>query len=667
MAVQSTVPRVILVGIRGFGHHHYIRLRALQSAGRLRMVALVDPIVAATTAREDELPVFARLADALTATRGAEIVVVASPIGAHFSIAHEALKAGADVLLEKPPVASLAEFHELLETERETGCVVQVGFQSLGSHALTAFDRDAFRLGAITSVNATGLWLRTAAYWARSRWAGRRSLDGIPVVDGVATNPFAHAVVTALRIAGCRAEQSVAHVDVELYRANAIDSDDTSVIRITGVNGRRITCALTLCAPEVHKPLVTAVGGSGSASFSYTTDEVRAEAGGRSESRSFDRDDLLTNLLDFRENGAPLIVPLADTGAFMRVLEKIRLADEPMRIDHRAIDWRGEGEERHPVVDGIESWITAAAASGKTFSELGAPWAFTGEDAITAQLRIGEKNVADYRDGAGTIGSSSPRPYLHPIRSLAGVTVSAHHTADHDWHLGLGFAVQDANGTNFWGGRTYVQDRGYVWRDDHGHITGELPAVHSGTLAQTLTWLAASGQPVIHEQRRLRWKPLSPAAWALEADFTLSPAGRFPVELASPGTKGRERAGYGGFFWRLPTCSEASIFTAVATGEDAVHGHPAQWIAWAASFSAAPGECGDATLVLTAADSVTAHDPWFVRQHSYPGIGSAVAWDTPTVIPSEGRLRRTFRVAVCDGRLDRAGAARISDALHTPW
>jgi len=69
--------------------------------------------------------------------------------------------------------------------------------------------------------------------------------------------------------------------------------------------------------------------------------------------------------------------------------------------------------------------------------------------------------------------SSSPRPYIHPVRTLKGVEVTATHPADHDWHLGLGFAVSDVDGTSFWGGGTFIRDRGYVLLDNHGIMKTE--------------------------------------------------------------------------------------------------------------------------------------------------------------------------------------------------
>ena len=68
-------------------------------------------------------------------------------------------------------------------------------------------------------------------------------------------------------------------------------------------------------------------------------------------------------------------MPLVSTGAFMAVLDAVAVAEEPVRIDPRAIRWEGEGNDRRAVVDNVEHWLWKAAVSGQTFAELGVPWA----------------------------------------------------------------------------------------------------------------------------------------------------------------------------------------------------------------------------------------------------------------------------------------------------
>jgi predicted dehydrogenase len=604
---------------------------------------------------------YADLAEALAAVGAVDVVIIAAPLGEHFRLAKIALAAGADVYLEKPPVASLDDFRSLLQAERESGRVIQVGFQSLGSRALQMLTEDTLDIGRLVRVSAVGPWSRTVGYWTRSPWSGRRSLGGRPVMDGVVTNALAHAVITALAIADCRQLDDVQSVDADLYRANAIDSDDTSVVRIRTTEGLQVTCALTLCAPVEREPLVHIQGTLGRASFAYTADRVEVETEDRSSTETTARVDLLENLIAHRRDGVPLLVPLVSTGAFMRVLGAIATAEEPVRVDPRAIGWEGEGRDRRAIVDDVEHWLWNSAMSGHTFAELEVPWAHRERDKLLVRARLSDAEVAVYRDGRGTIPTSSPRPYLHPVCSRAGVVVSAHHPADHDWHNGVGMAIPDVNGSHFWGGRTYVHGQGYVWLDNHGVIAGHPPELNDGALTQELQWIGHDGSVQLREERSISWSAGDDATWRLIFESRLR--ADVGAELNSPGSKGRIGGGYGGFFWRFPACENVDVFTAEARGEEDVHGTVAPWVAWSADFAAAPGISGPATIVVGAPGSASAGEPWFVRVREYPGLGSALAWDRHVILAPASVLYRRFDVAIADGRLTAAETSELAAEL----
>ncbi|VXC01706.1 Predicted dehydrogenase [Arthrobacter sp. 9AX] len=374
---ERPAAKVALVGVHGFGTHHLRNLKRLQAAGVVDLVAVADPTppapgsVPATTHAHPGLP------ELLAETSGLDLIIVATPIQTHAPLGLAALATATDLYLEKPPVASLADFNRLRDAAAASGRSVQIGFQSLGSHALTAIERllaDG-TIGTLQGISATGRWVRDRAYYKRSRWAGKRTIDGVDVVDGVATNPLAHAVATALRIAGARTTADIASLETELYRANPIESDDTSVIRIRTSSGLPITCALTLCATESVEPYVTLQGSAGTAVFHYTEDRLTVEtAAGRSE-EVFGRDDLTENLLAHRNGGTPLLSPLQDSGAFMLVLEAIRTAPLPAPIDAEYVRWEGEDDAAHAVVTGIEEALELAGGQHATFSGLGLPWA----------------------------------------------------------------------------------------------------------------------------------------------------------------------------------------------------------------------------------------------------------------------------------------------------
>jgi hypothetical protein len=276
--------------------------------------------------------------------------------------------------------------------------------------------------------------------------------------------------------------------------------------------------------------------------------------------------------------------------------------------------------------------------------------------------------VADYQDGSHVRAVSSPRPYLHPVRTLAGTVVTDHQPLDHVWHLGVGVALQDVDGVNFWGGRTYTRAAGeYVWRPDHGSIvrtgTAGQDGQHDGELAETLSWNGPDGAPVLTEQRTWTWAAVGSSTWRLTLDFALSPAGELPVSLGSPGSNGRHQGGYGGFFWRLPECRNATVWTPAGAGEGAVHGSVTPWLAWSGTFSAGTVDAGTAgagssggstsggaaTLVFVAGEGST--DPWFVRVEGYPGVGQSLAWDAPVIAEPGTPVRRSVIVFVADGIL----------------
>ncbi|ALV42248.1 oxidoreductase [Pseudarthrobacter sulfonivorans] len=387
----ASAARVALVGVHGFGAHHLGNLERLRAAGVVELVAVADPQPPEPGSVPAAAAVFPGLTELLAGTPDLDVIIVATPIQTHAPLGLAALATTADLYLEKPPVASLADFNILSDAAQASGRSVQIGFQSLGSHALAALEElvASGTIGTLEGISATGRWVRDKAYYKRSRWAGKRSIEGIDVVDGVATNPLAHAVATALRIAGARTTADVASVETDLYRANDIESDDTSVIRVRTATGLPITCALTLCASESVEPYVTLHGSAGTAVFHYTEDRLTVTTPAGQTEQVFGRDDLTENLLAHRREGRELISPITDSGAFMLVLEAIRTAPLPALIDGAYIRWEGDGDAAHAVVIGIESALERATRESATFSELGVPWAVSAASALRASAGQG--------------------------------------------------------------------------------------------------------------------------------------------------------------------------------------------------------------------------------------------------------------------------------------
>ncbi|MFI8234363.1 Gfo/Idh/MocA family protein [Streptomyces sp. NPDC085900] len=374
---MSTVD-IVLAGARGHGRWHLDNIRRLQDKGIVRLAGICELTPLSAAEIPDGLGTPEQSADfgALLDSTGARIAVICTPIPTHTELALAAANRGVHVLLEKPPAPSYAEFRRMADGIAAAGVACQIGFQSLGSHAVPAI-REMIAEGAvgeIVGIGGAGAWARPESYYRRAPWAGKRRLNGIDVIDGVLTNPLAHAVATGLALNGSPRAEDVTGVELELLRANDIESDDTSCVRVSTAQGRQVTVAATLCAEHPDEPYVLMHGTSGRITFWYKQDRVllqRADHG--PEEYQYGRTDLLENLVDHLTDGDDLLVTPDATGAFMKVVEAIRLAPDPAPLPADA--WQLLPDEERRVVPGIDALVAAAADTLALYSELGAGWA----------------------------------------------------------------------------------------------------------------------------------------------------------------------------------------------------------------------------------------------------------------------------------------------------
>ena len=268
---------------------------------------------------------------------------------------------------------------------------------------------------------------------------------------------------------------------------------------------------------------------------------------------------------------------------------------------------------------------------------------------LEVPLRVGEHLVADYVLAPDIDPTLVPRPYLHPVRTLAGTVVTDVLPADHEWHLGAGLAIADVAGTNLWGGRSYVHGKGYIWLPDHGrieHIAWRAQA--DDVLEHDLLWRDPVGADLLAEHRTIAATPgPSPESWTLTFATTLTNVRPSPIEIRSPATNGRgDGAGYGGFFWRLPPTDGLQVVARDpqtadrARGERFVNGSDLPELTVSGVTSGKP-------YALTFTGLANA-DRWFARVAEYPAVGVAFAYRNPVILAPGAELARTFTVILAD-------------------
>ncbi|HXW07878.1 MAG TPA: Gfo/Idh/MocA family oxidoreductase [Vicinamibacterales bacterium] len=87
-----------------------------------------------------------------------DAVIIATPDHWHARISNEAMKAGKDVYVEKPMMQQVSEGLPMVETERATRRILQVGSQRVSS-IIYAKARELYKSGAIGPLNLVEAWI----------------------------------------------------------------------------------------------------------------------------------------------------------------------------------------------------------------------------------------------------------------------------------------------------------------------------------------------------------------------------------------------------------------------------------------------------------------------------------------------------------------------------
>ncbi|WP_422769718.1 PmoA family protein [Plantactinospora sp. WMMC1484] len=285
-------------------------------------------------------------------------------------------------------------------------------------------------------------------------------------------------------------------------------------------------------------------------------------------------------------------------------------------------------------------------------------------------VRTSGVEIATYVYDSATPAFESPKPYLHPLRTLDGALVSAYRPNDHRWHKGLQMTISHLSGQNFWGGNSYVRDRGYTRLDTVGrmrHDAFDLVDVTPTelTLVESLTWITSTGEHWVAERRELRFHGVNAArgTWMLDFRTELRNIRGAELRVGSPTTHGRPNAGYTGFFWRGPRgWTGGEIVTADGGGPECM-GRQSPWLAYTAEHDEVDG--GGTVLVFAGTSSAPVPLRWFVRNTPFPAVNPSPAFDEEVVLAPDETLRLAHRVVFADRAWERAEIETFA-AEHAP-
>lgn len=252
----------------------------------------------------------------------------------------------------------------------------------------------------------------------------------------------------------------------------------------------------------------------------------------------------------------------------------------------------------------------------------------------------------------------SPRPYFCPMYTLAGDEVTAFRPYDHLWHVGLSMTWTYLNDQNFWGGNTYVHGEGYKALDNVGqtrHISWNQLAcdTHHAHLDHDLEWITNTGDVWLSERRKIDISTdrASDGEWSLRVQMAFENISGDLIQIGSPTTRGRPRAGYGGLFWRGPrSFTHGNLFSAEHDGEDIV-ANPNEWVA----FSGPHDGTGNYSTLIFIDSSENPRYPtkWWGRSEQFACVSSSFVYDESYELKPEAGLRLSYQVVICNGVRDR--------------
>ncbi|MHA6804514.1 DUF6807 domain-containing protein [Salinifilum ghardaiensis] len=305
---------------------------------------------------------------------------------------------------------------------------------------------------------------------------------------------------------------------------------------------------------------------------------------------------------------------------------------------------------------------------------MGESIAVTHEHGERIAVACGAVELMSYVYRPDPVAFESPKPYAHPLRTLAGHVVTGYRPHDHRWHKGLQMTASHVSGQNFWGGNTYVPGAGYqelperVGAMRHDAFDSVDVADDRLDLVERLTWTAHGGAEWAGERRAVSVHSVDPAAgtWVLDWSIELTNLCAGPLHFGSPTTAGREMAGYTGLHWRGPReFTGGDVLGPGDLGGEAMMGRQAPWLAFVGEHDAVDAH---STLVFAHApdnDAAIHESHWFVRSAPIPVVAFSWAFFEEFALEPGARFRYRYRVLIADGAWDRA---RVERALTAhPW
>ena len=381
-----------VVGVRNFAESYINNILDLEKEGKMKLTAVVvnDQVKNADKVRElrkKGIRIYSSYENLLKRGKAyVDIIGLPVSIPTHSEMAIKGMKAGYNILLEKPPAPTVQEVDEMIKTAEDTGRFSSIGFQYIHSRTIRKIKRFILdgKLGEIKEIATKGFWPRFKSYYERNNWAGKSVSLGQLVLDGPMHNAFAHYLNNMIYIAGSDMQSSakLKRVKAELYRGHSyIEADDNSCLKAETTTGTEIYFYVTHIPEEKRDPIMEIVGTKGK--ISWNMDEETKIELNNGETIEFDNEGLNPKKEVIRiaaDKHLSLIEDLyctpENTREFVTAINAAYDSAKKIKeIPQDSIkEFVNEEDEYQTVFPGVDQLIDKAFAERKLLSDLDQDW-----------------------------------------------------------------------------------------------------------------------------------------------------------------------------------------------------------------------------------------------------------------------------------------------------
>ena len=383
-----------IVGVSGFGRVHYDDLVREYQHKRVS-------ITGATIINQEEekekcdflksigCQLFTDYKQMLEVLRGKiDICFIPTGIAMHAPMSIAAMRAGANVYVEKPLAATVQEAAAIHEVEQETGKFVAVGYQTMyqpETRKIKQYLLDG-RIGRVHTLKTYGFWPRNLDYYQRNSWAGQLKSGEAWVLDSPFNNALAHYLNLLSFYAGETFDKAatIASVQAGLFHAKPITSADTAWIKTVTADGKTLLFYVTHSCEKYEGPVTVICGEHGDIEYDQDKTVIKLKDGSVEEFASSKDPAVRKNVMDaliYKLHGHDRFICSLEIAAAQTVIcngahESCAVHQVPSENVQIIKDGNGV---RLDVITGIEDIILKAFRENRLPDKHDAPWITCGE------------------------------------------------------------------------------------------------------------------------------------------------------------------------------------------------------------------------------------------------------------------------------------------------